>query len=718
MVKFYYNKKIIKLITILLLSYLFTFHLLNIKVGKIKKYNISSEKFDYKNQNKPERLFFDKWVVITTINSPSPLLFKLLKISDNFKIVVIGDIKTKDEEWKKLKYTNKLIYLSVEDQLNLSYNIIKYIPFNSYSRKNIGYLYAIENGAKEIYEIDDNINNDNLDELNKIFKGNYYGRFSVIKTNGKQMINPYYYFGLRNIWPRGFRLGDISKNSINEFISLVLTQTNIKPLVYQRLINGEPDIDSIFIKTRIKNKSIIDIYFSENNPLIYLPGNYIPTNSKNTKYLYDSFPALPLFTTVNKKISDIWRGFIMQRYIWGFNGVVLFKYSTSYKKSKLLLNNSKFLKEKNLYYNLDKFLNILEKNIYKYIKNLKKFLLTMIKYLVNYKIIKENDLKMYKAFIKDLSNIGYTYPSKYKTDLNYNYKNFLNLKSEFITDIRFQYKLILFNNIKSKFKIIYHKLSNKKFNDILLVINYNYNYLIKLNKYMNHLYRRYFPNIIFIIPKKINDKYNTFISCPESYKGYYVYICFKKVYNKFKNMKGYLIINDDNFLKSWELEDFDYNIPWINKVGTSQWNIFLSNFTHLTKFMIANLRKIDRAFNRNLEWKKNISEFIGHYAIPKVLVDNLYFPNSMFNKFIGIIEDFYKMRIFLELAIPCVLGIMLLPKYKISSSLALWGRDRENIIKYLKIEYDKYFIHPIKFTKKIYWKEVNLYIYFINAEDF
>ena len=713
MVKICYNKKIIKIITILFLYYLLSFYLLNIKIGNVKKYYC-------KKQDKSTKFISDKWIVITTINSPSPLIFKLLlKITDTFKIVVIGDIKTNDEEWKKLKFKNKLIYLSIKDQLNLCYNIIKYIPFNSYSRKNIGYLYAIDNGAKEIYEIDDNINNNNLEELNNIFKVNgNYDKFSVIKSNRTQMINPYYYFGLRNIWPRGFRLGDIGKDSINEFINVILTQTNIKPLVYQRLINGEPDIDSLFLQTRIKNNSMIDIYFSKNNPLLYLPGNYIPINSKNTKYLYDVFPTLPLFTTVNKKVSDIWRGFIMQKYIWGYNGVVLFDYSSSYKKSKLFLNNSEFLKDKNLYYNLDIFLNILEKDLYKDINNQKTFLITIIENLVNNKIIKENDLNMYKAFIQDLSYIGYKYSSKYKINLNYNYKNFLNLKSEFIKDIRFQYKIILFNNIKSKLKLIYHKLSNKKFNDILLVINYNYNYLFKLNKYMIQLYRRYFPQIVFINPEYDTDNNNTVISCPESNKGFYAYMCFRKVYNKFQNMKGYLIINDDNFLKSWELENFDYNIPWFNNFHIFQWNNSLYNYTKLSILTKTNLKNLDTAFNRNLEWKKNITQFIGHYAIAKALVDNVYFPNSMFNKFIEIIEQMYKMNIFIEFAIPNVLGIMLLPKYKITSILAIWGRNRRNIIKYLKENNDYYFIHPIKLSKQIYWKEINLYIYFINAEDF
>ena len=41
--------------------------------------------------------------------------------------------------------------------MKLRYKTVKYLNYNSYSRKNIGYLFAIEHGAKEIYEIDEDI---------------------------------------------------------------------------------------------------------------------------------------------------------------------------------------------------------------------------------------------------------------------------------------------------------------------------------------------------------------------------------------------------------------------------------------------------------------------------------------------------------------------------------------------------------------------------------
>lgn len=148
-----------------------------------------------------------KWIVLTTINSPKSDLNKLLKTPDPWKIVVIGDSKTNNSEWKIFKNSTKLIYLSIEDQMKLGYNITKFIPLNSYTRKNIGYLYAIQNGANEIYDIDDNIK-----LVNNFFLNIYVNKYTIYaENNNSVMVNPYNYFGKPSMWPRGFRLKDIEK---------------------------------------------------------------------------------------------------------------------------------------------------------------------------------------------------------------------------------------------------------------------------------------------------------------------------------------------------------------------------------------------------------------------------------------------------------------------------------------------------------------------------
>ena len=113
-------------------------------------------------------------------------------------------------------------------------------------------------------------------------------------------------------------------------------------------------------------------------------------------------------------------------------------------------------------------------------------------------------------------------------------------------------------------QLIKHRNSNKIYNNILLIIIYNYSKLIVLNRYMIKLYKKYFPHIVFLKEGYNNLTQENIIECKESFRGFYSYICFRSVYNKYPNMKGYLFLNDDNFFKPWDLENLDLNIPWMN----------------------------------------------------------------------------------------------------------------------------------------------------------
>ncbi|RCN48277.1 hypothetical protein ANCCAN_05692 [Ancylostoma caninum] len=90
-----------------------------------------------------------KWIVVTTINYPTEDLMSLARIP-GWKMVVVGDIKT-PKNWR----LEGVHYLSVEDQQLLDYNLSSDLLYNSYTRKNIGYLYAIRHGARWIYDTDD-----------------------------------------------------------------------------------------------------------------------------------------------------------------------------------------------------------------------------------------------------------------------------------------------------------------------------------------------------------------------------------------------------------------------------------------------------------------------------------------------------------------------------------------------------------------------------------
>ena len=58
----------------------------------------------------------DKWIVMTAFNPPSDSIINLEQNIYNWKIIVIGNIKTIDSNWDIFNNSNKLIYLSIKEQ--------------------------------------------------------------------------------------------------------------------------------------------------------------------------------------------------------------------------------------------------------------------------------------------------------------------------------------------------------------------------------------------------------------------------------------------------------------------------------------------------------------------------------------------------------------------------------------------------------------------------
>lgn len=106
----------------------------------------------------------ERWIIVTTIQTPTPALKALAKIP-GWKVLVVGDAKT-PLAWKyvALYFTMILcstlkafviksfifssipgvIFLDLQKQEKLGYHIVSVLPYDSYTRKLIAYLYAIQ----------------------------------------------------------------------------------------------------------------------------------------------------------------------------------------------------------------------------------------------------------------------------------------------------------------------------------------------------------------------------------------------------------------------------------------------------------------------------------------------------------------------------------------------------------------------------------------------
>jgi len=254
-------------------------------------------------------------LVITTIASSSNYILKKyakLALKNNIEFIIIGDKKS------LLKFSLKgANYFSLKKQKSLQFNLSKVLPFNHYSRKNLGYLIAMQKNPETIIETDDdNIPLKNFLSKKKITKQKTY----VLKKSG--WVNVYKFFTKENIWPRGFALEEL-KNPLPKKTKL----SKIVCPIQQGLADQNPDVDAIY---RLTSK--LPITFEKSENISIGNGSICPFNSQNTTWLREAYPLMYLPSYCSFRMTDIWRSFIAQRIAWTCDWSILFHNSTVIQK--------------------------------------------------------------------------------------------------------------------------------------------------------------------------------------------------------------------------------------------------------------------------------------------------------------------------------------------------------------------------------------------------
>ena len=254
--------------------------------------------------------------VITSINKPNNIMKLYAKMCKEKEIdyYIIGDQKSpKQFNIKNANYYN----LSQQKKLRLSY--AKKCLKNTYVRKNIGYLIAIQNGAENIIESDD----DNYPNKNFFFNLNVKQKCLILKNKG--WVNVFDYFKKDKkdiIWPRGFPLDEIKKKkSFEGKIKFVDSP------IQQHLSNQDPDVDAIYRLTHKEKK----IFFTKKRPLAIYQKTYSTFNSQNTRWFKLAFPLLYLPSLCTFRACDIWRGLVALRILHLNNMPLIYSSASNYQ---------------------------------------------------------------------------------------------------------------------------------------------------------------------------------------------------------------------------------------------------------------------------------------------------------------------------------------------------------------------------------------------------
>lgn len=219
---------------------------------------------------------------------------------ESTKIYVVGDKKT-PTEWNLAESR----YLSVKNQLEGDSSLAKIIPWNSYSRKMLGYLEAIRDDCQWIRETDD----DNIPRLGFLEYPLKSCFTRVAKTVNSPWINLYSAFTDRRIWPRGLPLqilNDVFSNPALIDDSLVEVSNVV---IYQALADGEPDVDALY---RLTVEEESNIRFEDLAPILVPKNAITPFNSQATTWHRSVFPLMYLPITCSFRMTDIWRSFVAQ----------------------------------------------------------------------------------------------------------------------------------------------------------------------------------------------------------------------------------------------------------------------------------------------------------------------------------------------------------------------------------------------------------------------
>jgi hypothetical protein len=285
-----------------------------------------------------------KFIVITSIFSPTEAIEKFSALKD-YHLVVVGDKKT-PAGWQYANCT----YLNIEAQVALSSSLAHIIPFNHYSRKMIGYVYAMHQGADIIIDSDD----DNIPYAGWSFP-DFENSFLTSKKD-LGWVNIYHHFSEQPIWPRGLPLKNISDSRGK--LQWQASKTNQRVGVWQGLADEDPDVDAIYRLT-----SNTPCTFQKKEPVVLEKGTVCPFNSQNTAIQKDLFPLLFLPSLVTFRFTDILRGIIAQPILWQHGYRLGFTEATVVQKRNEHDYLKDFESEVPMYLHVEKSLEAVSKSI-------------------------------------------------------------------------------------------------------------------------------------------------------------------------------------------------------------------------------------------------------------------------------------------------------------------------------------------------------------------
>lgn len=323
-----------------------------------------------------------KYIIITSINEPSEAILRFREWPD-WHLIVVGDRKS-PAAWE----CSGVTYLGIEEQYEIFGEFAHAIPENTYTRKMLGYIYAIQRGATLIFESDD-------DNIPYAGARQQLERFILDRTRSiperraadGNWLNVYPLFGGSNCWPRGFPIELIKAPEV-----IGRAGSDGKPWsVLQFLADEDPDVDAIF---RLVDGRICQ--FAQERAFILDEGTFCPFNSQATLWTPEAFPLMFLPLGVSDRVTDILRGYIATVGLWRIGVAVAYASPIVFQKRNMHNLHKDFMQELPLYANAAAWCDKI-KMVQKF--SVEEFVSETLFMLHQIGAVPENNLSAYKQFL-------------------------------------------------------------------------------------------------------------------------------------------------------------------------------------------------------------------------------------------------------------------------------------------------------------------------------
>jgi len=260
-----------------------------------------------------------KWSVVTTIYAATAAV-RAAAAMPGWCTVIVGDRKTPQNYMRDWNATpgETVVFLSIAMQEREGRRrqdsvgaYMRHVSPNHFSRKNVGYLYAIAHGADYVFDFDDDNELKSSQTELLPWTGTHWNAQKVISN--APVLNVYAHINttVNDAWPRGFPL-ELVKTRMHARICPNPQDIAVSGIgVVQFTADHDPDVDAVYRMTRT-----LPFYFQHSvdtpTSLVLPPNTYSPYNAQATLHTRRALWALLLPSTVAGRVSDIWRSFFAQ----------------------------------------------------------------------------------------------------------------------------------------------------------------------------------------------------------------------------------------------------------------------------------------------------------------------------------------------------------------------------------------------------------------------